>query len=263
MEASSRPYTWARPVAETRKPAKDFVTVERRKVTTQAIDQIRRLITSHRFVPGQKLPSERELAEQLGVSRPSLREVILALSALGVLESQHGRGTFVSSLSPDVLALPLALILEVNQDALLNLFEVRLMLEVGAAESAARQISDAALDELIEIRARARRKLDDIEAFVDCDVAFHRAIHEASGNRLLLALMDSLSALGRQSRLITARSRTVRETTLKEHQNIIGVLKRRDPAGAGAAMRQHLAHVARVLEASGQTPEAIALEPGS
>jgi DNA-binding FadR family transcriptional regulator len=55
----------------------------------------------------------------------------------------------------------------------------------------------------------------------------------------------------------------VRETTLKEHQNIIGVLKRRDPAGAGAAMRQHLAHVARVLEASGQTPEAIALEPGS
>jgi GntR family transcriptional repressor for pyruvate dehydrogenase complex len=189
--------------------------------------------------------------------------VILALSALGVLESQHGRGTFVSSLSPDVLALPLALILEVNQDALHNLFEVRLMLEVGAAESAARQISDVALDELIEIRARARRELDDIEAFVDCDVAFHRAIHEASGNRLLLALMDSLSALGRQSRLITAQSRAVRETTLKEHQNIIGVLKRRDPAGAGAAMRQHLAHVARILEAGGQAPEAIALEPGS
>lgn len=244
-------------------PAKDFVTVERRKVTTQAIDQIRRLITSRTFAPGQKLPSERELAELLGVSRPSLREVILALSALGVLESQHGRGTFVSSLSADVLALPLALILEVNQDALRNLFEVRLMLEVGAAESAARQISDLALGDLVEIRARERHALDDIETFVDCDIAFHHAIHEASGNRLLLALMDSLSALGRQSRMITARSRAVRVSTLKEHQRIIVVLRRRDPAAAGVAMRQHLSHVARVLEATGQTREAVALEAGS
>lgn len=240
------------------KPANDFVTVERRKVTTQAIDQIRTLITSRKFAPGQKLPSERELAEMLGVSRPSLREVILALSALGVLESQHGRGTFVSSLSPDILALPLALILEVNQDALRNLFEVRLMLEVGAAESAARLISAEALDDLIEIRARTRRALDDIETFVDCDIEFHHAIHEATGNRLLIALMDSLSAMGRQSRLITARSRTVRESTLREHQAIIAVLKRRDPAGAGAAMRQHLAHMARVLEATGQAPQVTA-----
>jgi DNA-binding FadR family transcriptional regulator len=250
-------------VAETRKPTKDFVTVERRKVTTQAIDQIRRLITSHTFAPGQKLPSERDLAEMLGVSRPSLREVILALSALGVLESQHGRGTFVSSLSADVLALPLALILEVNQDALRNLFEVRLMLEVGAAESAARQISDAALDGLVEMRADAKRALDDVETFIDCDIAFHRAIHEASGNRLLLALMDSLTALGRQSRLITARSRGVRESAIKEHQGIIVALRRRDAAAAGAAMRQHLAHVARVLEDGGSALEAIASEAGS
>jgi DNA-binding FadR family transcriptional regulator len=137
------------------------------------------------------------------------------------------------------------------------------MLEVGAAESAARQISETALDDLIEIRARARRALDDIEAFVDCDIAFHHAIHEASGNRLLLALMDSLTALGRQSRLITARSRGVRESTLKEHQGIIVALKRRDAASAGVAMRQHLAHVARVLEAGGWAAEAIASEAGS
>jgi len=263
MAVSSRPSIWAKPVAETRRPAKDFVTVERRKVTTQAIDQIRRLITSHTFAPGQKLPSERELAEMLGVSRPSLREVILALSALGVLESQHGRGTFVSSLSPDVLALPLALILEVNQDALHNLFEVRLMLEVGAAESAARQIGDAAVEALVEIRAHARRALDDIETFVDCDIAFHRAIHEASGNRLLLALMDSLTALGRQSRLITASNRGVRESALKAHQGIIVALRRRDAAAAGVAMRQHLAHVAHVLDSGGREREAIASEAGS
>jgi DNA-binding FadR family transcriptional regulator len=166
-------------------------------------------------------------------------------------------------LNPEVLALPLSLILEVNQDALRNLFEVRLMLEVGAAESAARQISDSVLDCLVEMRADARRALDDVETFVDCDIAFHRAIHEASGNRLLLALMDSLSALGKQSRLITARSRGVRELTLKEHQEIIVALRRRDAAAAGAAMRQHLAHVARVLEAGGWAPEAIASEAGS
>jgi DNA-binding FadR family transcriptional regulator len=233
--------------AATRKHRQQFVAVKRRKVTTQAIDQIRRLITSRAFAPGQRLPSERELAELLGMSRPSLREVILALSALGVLESQHGRGTFVSSLNADVLALPLTLILEVNKDALLHLLEVRLLLEVGAAESAALRMSEASLGDLAVIRSEEKDALEDIETFVDCDIRFHRVIHEASGNDLLLALMDSLSTLGRQSRLMTASSRAVRNSTLKEHQAIIAALRRRDPAAAGAAMRRHLAHTGRGL----------------
>jgi GntR family transcriptional repressor for pyruvate dehydrogenase complex len=217
-------------------------------VTAEAIQQIVSRIASGKYLPGQKLPSERELSETLGVSRPTLREVILALSTLGVLETIHGRGTYISSLGSGVLALPLALILEVNQEALHDLIQIRLLLEVGAAEAAARNIGDEALAQLAEIRSRAARSIDDIEAFVDEDIAFHRVIHEASNNRMLLALMDSLVAVGRKSRLLTARRREVRESTLREHEAIHQTLAKHDPQAA-AEMRLHLSHVARALDA--------------
>jgi len=224
-----------------------FVAVSRRKVTAEAIEQIVSRIASGEYVPGQKLPSERELSETLAVSRPTLREVILALGTLGVLETRHGRGTYISSLGSEVLALPLALILEVNREALHDLIQIRLLLEVGAAEAAAHNISDEALARLGATRLRAARSIDDIEAFVDEDIAFHRVIHEASNNRMLLALMDSLSAVGRKSRLLTARRREVRESTLREHEAIHQALARHDQAAA-TAMKEHLSHVALALE---------------
>ncbi len=226
-----------------------FVAVSKRKVTTEAIRQIVSRIASGTFQPGQKLPSERELSETLGVSRPTLREVILALSSLGVLETIHGRGTYVSSLGSGVLELPLALILEVNQAATLqDLVQIRLLLEVGATESASRSIDVEALSQLAEIRGRAASSVDDIEAFVDHDIAFHRVIHVASGNRMLVALMDSLAAVGRKSRLVTARRREVRLSTLREHAAIHRALARHD-SKAAEEMRKHLVHVAKELEA--------------
>lgn len=224
-----------------------FVAVSRRKVTAEAIEQIVSRIASGEYLPGQKLPSERELSETLAVSRPTLREVILALGTVGVLETRHGRGTYITSLGSEVLALPLALILEVNREALHDLIQIRLLLEVGAAEAAARNISDEALARLANTRLRASRSIDDIEAFVDEDIAFHRVIHEASNNRMLLALMDSLAAVGRKSRLVTARRREVRESTLREHEAIHQALARHDPAAA-VAMKEHLSHVALALE---------------
>ena len=227
-----------------------FVAISRRKVTADAIQQIVSRIASGAYVPGQKLPSERELSETLNVSRPTLREVILALGTLGVVETRHGRGTYVSSLGSEGLALPLTLILEVNQQALKDLIQIRLLLEVGAAESAARYIGDAALAQLGEIRKRAVNSIDDIAAFVDQDIAFHRVIHEASNNRMLLALMDSLAAVGRQSRLVTARRRDVRESTLREHEAIQEALGRHS-SEAAAAMKEHLSHVALALTSEG------------
>jgi len=227
-----------------------FVAISRRKVTADAIQQIVSRIASGAYVPGQKLPPERELSETLEVSRPTLRGVILALSTVGVLETRHGRGTYVSSLGSEGLSLPLTLILGVNQRALKDLIQIRLLLEVGATESAARNIGDSALDQLGEIRKRLARSIDDIEAFVDADIAFHRVIHEESNNRMLLALMDSLATVGRQSRLVTAQRRDVRESTLREHEAIHQALARHSP-DAAQAMKKHLSHVALALPSEG------------
>jgi GntR family transcriptional regulator, transcriptional repressor for pyruvate dehydrogenase complex len=209
-----------------------FATVERRSVTADAIDQIRGLIASGALQPGQKLPTERDLSERLGISRPLVREAMSALVTLGVLEKRHGSGTYVTRLSSDLLAHPFVFILDVNREAQRELFEVRLLLEAGAAAAAARSILSTLRD-----------SFDDPEQFLEADTAFHRIVHEVSGNAILLALMDSLSVLVKRSRALTVGRADVRASTLREHEAIYAALRNHDTAAAECAMRDHLSHV--------------------
>jgi DNA-binding FadR family transcriptional regulator len=220
-----------------------FAIIERRSVTAEAIAQIRELIASGALKPGQKLPTERVLSERMGLSRPLVREAISALVTLGVLEKRHGSGTYVTSLSSELLAHPFVFILDVNRAALRELFEVRLLLEVGAAEAAARTIDRAALDQLDELLHTLRTSFDDPERFLEADTAFHRILHKASGNAILLTLMDNLSALIKRSRGLTVGRTEVRASTLREHEAIYDGLCDHDPEAAGRAMRAHLSHV--------------------
>lgn len=224
-------------------PEPTFEAIPRRTLTQDAIAQIRNLVASGGLMPGQKLPPERRLAEMLGVSRPTLREAIGALTAMGILESQQGSGTYVAKLSAELLTHPLSLILATNGAALQDLFEVRLMLEVGAARWAAIRIGDPDLRRLRELSTEARHQISNVEAFVDLDITFHRVIHIASGNAVLAAVMESISILGKESRMHTARGRDVREGTCKQHHNIYHALEIHDPDAAAEAMRTHLQHV--------------------
>ncbi len=224
-----------------------FETIDRRSVAADAVDQIRNLVASGTLAAGQRLPSERTLADLLGVSRPVVREAIRALSTLGVLETRAGSGTYVSDLSAERLASPLAFVLHRNPEALQHLMEVRLLLEVGAAQGAARRRDPDVIAKMQEILERLLRDLDDVTAFVKDDIEFHRALHEACGNPLLLSLMESVAALGEQSRLVTARQRRVREGTLRDHAAILDAVRKHDPSAAGDAMRAHLEHVAPYL----------------
>src|SRR5438874_4035955 len=111
----------------------EFQTIRRNAVAHEAIDTIKRMIVRGELQAGQRLPAERDLAAQLGLSRPSLREAIRALIALNILESRHGEGTFVSSLEPDLLTEPIDFVLQVNDGGLRALFEARRVLEAGVA----------------------------------------------------------------------------------------------------------------------------------
>src|SRR5690349_1963863 len=160
--------------------------------------------------PGQRLPAERDLAVQLALSRPSLREAIRALIALNILESKHGEGTYVSSLDPELLSEPIDFVLQVNDQALLSLFEARRVLEAGVASLAAERATDLELSELDDFVKEGRGKLSDPDAFIEHDVEFHERLRRLARSPVLASLLSSVSALPIASRRRTAQDAAIR-----------------------------------------------------
>src|SRR5436190_13412631 len=115
----------------------DFERVEKVSVVEHIVDQVKALVRGNRFGPGSKLPNERELARQLGVSRPSLREALRTLSLMGILDSRPGAGTRFTMAANDILKVPFEFFVMLEQPSLAHLHEMRDLIEVFAAERAA------------------------------------------------------------------------------------------------------------------------------
>lgn len=228
-------------------PAPTFTRIAQRTVATDALEQIKQLIATGVLQPGQKLPSERVLADLLGMSRPTMREVVRALEAMGVVATRHGSGTYITDLSGEVLARPLIFVLDINRDALTDLFAVRVLLEAGAAEAAARLADEATFDAL-DACVTAMRSADDADSLLAPDLEFHRLVHRASGNSLLLALMDGLRTLTRASLLASASSPEARTRAAAEHAAVAQALRARDEAAAASSMREHVEQAQRRAE---------------
>jgi GntR family transcriptional repressor for pyruvate dehydrogenase complex len=223
-----------------------FGTVTREAVPQQIVSRLLDLIQQRHLGPGDRLPAERELAATMGVSRSSLREALRALTVLGVTEMRHGTGTYVSSLSPELLVRPLSFVLSLSDGGFEQLFEARRVVEPAIAALAAERMDDAVVDRLEELAATAAAALDDEEAFMVADVELHDAIRVAAGNAILGRFMESIAALGLASRQATNPSRTLRAQSVKDHEQIVAALRRRDPEAAAEAM---LAHIENVEEA--------------
>ena len=211
-------------------------------VTDEAIAKIRDMIVSGRWRPGERLPREADLAVQLGLSRSSLREAVRALSLVRVLEVRQGDGTYVSSLEPDLLLETTAFVTHLLQDhTVLELFEVRRLLEPAAAAMAAVRMDEDA-------RARLRAELDrmraaeGVEELVEADMAFHAEIAAAAGNAVLRSLLDGLAARTMRVRLWRgqADARAIADT-LADHVRIHDAIASRDPELSRAAAAAHIA----------------------
>lgn len=205
-------------------------------------------IRSGSLASGQRLPAERELARSLGVSRPMVREAIRALSILGLLEIRHGDGVYVTRLDPADLLAPMQLLLSVSARDLSDLFEVRKIVEAGTARLAAARIDAATLERLGRIVAEAQAARDDMEVFNRLDSELHDAIADAAGNPLLRRLVHSLYLMADAGRELTAALPGGVGQCVDDHAVILAALARRDPEGAAAAMRQHLANVQKLVE---------------
>lgn len=226
-------------------------------VTDEAINRIKGMILSGELAPGDRLPPEKELGERLGLSRNSLREAVKALEVIRVLDVRRGDGTYVTSLEPDLLLEALSFAVDLHSDrSVLEMFEVRRMLEPRAAAVAARVLGPA---EVAELRAEVDRITleTSVDELVRHDSAFHRDIVRASGNRYLSGLVESLSGQTVRARFwrgLTQRGAVGR--TIEEHRSIIDAVERGDAELASALMTSHIAGIESWLRDAVEGPGA-------
>lgn len=215
--------------------------------TQHVRDQLVAAINRGDYAPGERLPSERELVELMGVSRVGVREAIRSLEAIGMVEVQHGRGCFVSSSPGERYASSFSRWVTSHGDEAFELLRVRGALDELAAELAATTGADHG-DELRALNA-AFAAVDpaDMEALVAADVAFHDAVGEASGSPLLAGLLRDLHETFNESRRVTLHPSGRPAESAREHEAIITAIERGDAKRAKAAVSAHLRSVRDAL----------------
>jgi len=230
-----------------------FEPVQQEKLSHGVIRQIEGLILRGILRPGERLPSERELSERMSVSRPSLREALGDLQERGLLTSKAGAGVYVADVLGSAFAPALVKLFSTHDKAVFDYISFRRDMEGLAAERAARIASDTDLKvintifEKMEAAHQKRNPAD--EAHLDAN--FHLSIIEASHNVIMLHMMRSMYELLREgvfyNRTIMFKQRMTRDALLEQHRTINIALQARDPAGARAAIEQHLDFVETAL----------------
>ena len=210
--------------------------------SSTALEQLRGLINQHESTPGIPLPTERELSEKLGVGRREVRRALDVLEEEGRIWRKQGKGTFIGPAAP---VEPLALQGLVQQTNLLEVMEARLQLEPGLARLAALRATRENLALMQRMLERIDKvSPDDRDLNELWDSAFHRAIAEAAGNRLMLGLFDAIDAVRRDPawQHLREMARTPERVDVynDHHHKIITAIIHRQPNDAAAAMREHL-----------------------
>ena len=230
-----------------------FRPVTPEKLSSAVVRQIEKLILRGILRPGERLPSERELADRMGVSRSSLREAIGSLQDTGLLNARPGAGVYVADVLGSAFAPALTQLFARHDEAVFDYLSFRRDMEGLAAERAARlgsntdlQVVQTIFDKMVA--AHPARNADAESAL---DAQFHMAIVEASHNVIMLHMMRSMYDLLRNgvfyNRQVMFKQRTTRGDLLDQHRAINDALQARDPDAARTAVEAHLDYVERAL----------------
>jgi len=222
------------------------------KLADAVIDQIEDLILRGVLRPGDRLPAERELAEEMGVSRPSLRDALAALQDRGLLVARPGAGVFVADVLGSAFSPALVHLISNHDPAIFDYIAFRRDMEGLAAARAARVGSDtdlAVIDAVFQRMSAPGNRPPEEEARLD--VEFHMAIIEASHNVVMLHMMRSMFDLLSDgvvyNRNVLFRQRTRRDDLLDQHGQINAAIQARRPDAAKAAMDAHLSFIESAL----------------
>lgn len=215
----------------------------------QVVRHVALLIERKQLGPGDRLPPERELAQELRLSRPTIRAGLHALAAMGVTESKQGAGTFITGGPPRLGAGPLSFLAALHGFTRDDIFQARKVLEVGAAGMAAEQGITDKLAPMAEEVTGMFANLTDPQTFLVHDVRFHRAVAAAGGNPVLLALVEMVSSLVYETRRRTVERAQDLKESAEMHRRIYQAIRDRDVARARDEMTRHL-DLARMAQAS-------------
>lgn len=215
----------------------------------QIVAQIEGLILNGELRPGDKLPAERELAEQFGVSRTAIREAMKALSQSGLVVIQPGRGTFVTDSTSMVVRHSIDMLVRVsNETGIKDLIEIREILEPEIAALAAVRASSEDIQSMEDAVKAMDRAMDDPDTFIEADLDFHLALAQGSNNVLIPALIDALVELLREHRTRAASVKGGLERGQLHHKIILDAIKMNDADAARESMRAHLVQARKEIE---------------
>jgi len=223
-----------------------FSPIKSTKVYEQVIEQIQMMIANGDLKKGDKLPSERQLAEQLRVSRTSVREALRALQIIGLIEVKQGDGNFITETFDNCLFEPLSVMFMLQESKPRDIVDLRRIIEIETARLASQRITDGELQELGELikQLKALNEVQDEKNSVKVDKEFHYKIAHASKNILLFNILNVISALmdnfieDARGLILTNHGNDI--LLLDQHENIFRALEKRDPEAAAKAMGVHL-----------------------
>jgi GntR family transcriptional repressor for pyruvate dehydrogenase complex len=224
----------------------EFEAIRRNKVHEEVAKQLEQMILN-KLQPGDKLPAERELVELLGVSRSSVRDAIRKLELLGLVEPRQGAGTVVREVTTEAVISPLAKVIAHKRQLVSELLDFRKMIEPPLAARAAIHATPEQIAAMEEILGRHEEKVAGGHLAIKEDSEFHYSIATASGNTIVLKVLDIVMDMLRETRSRSLQTRGRPEKSLAGHRRIMSAIKHRDPEAAEDAMRQHISNIERIV----------------
>jgi len=214
--------------------------IDRAGITELVVQRIKELLERGELKAGSRLPPERELADMLHISRPSLRTALKALSVMGIIHAKPGAGTYIAESLPEVFTEPMQFMTLINNTSVDELFEARRIIEAGLAELAAERATEADIAALAREVAEMKATTSDPEEFLKHDVRFHQAMARAANNKLMSGVMDTVAQLLFHIRRQTITQASALEEAIEWHERIIAAMQKHDPKRAKETLSGHL-----------------------
>jgi GntR family transcriptional regulator, transcriptional repressor for pyruvate dehydrogenase complex len=218
--------------------------IKKESIRTQVFERLRDQVIARNWPPGSKLPSENQLSLDMGVSRASIREGIQQLSALGLVDTRQGEGSFVRDFSSEIYLNALFPLLALDETAVFHVLEYRKVMEKGTVTLVVEKAGEDDIKRLEEAYAVMVRHKDDVAQFAKADLGFHLALAEASGNPIIAKINLIIRHI-----LSVSMENIVRtlgnQDGLDYHRRILDAIEQRD---AGLAERLMEEHVVRTME---------------
>ena len=214
--------------------------IDRAGITELVVQRIKELLERGELKAGSRLPPERELADMLNISRPSLRTALKALSVMGIIRAKPGAGTYIAEEIPEVFTEPMHFMTLIHNTSVEELFEARRIIEAGLAELAAERATEADIVALTKELEGMRAAQGDPEAFLKHDVHFHQVMARAANNKLMSGVMDTIAHLLYAIRRQTIAHARDFDEAIDWHQKIIAAMHKRDAKRAKDALSGHL-----------------------